>query len=148
MCFVLKEKGKHNLENGKEFPLSLRLGPILFSPTACPPPSPFLLGFGPSTSIRPAQRSPASRARLPSSQQPLIGRSRAPYHCRVGPSGQGRLPPRVRAGHEPNRNPARVSRELSSFRPILALYIPPRRPAIPYLIPSRSRRVKLVEIRR
>jgi hypothetical protein len=43
---------------------------------------------------------------------------------------------------------ARVSRELSSFRLISAFYIPPRSPAIPYLAPSRSRRVEFRQDRR
>ena len=46
----------------------------------------------------------AARRALPSSLQPLTGQSRAPYHRQVGPSGQGRLRPQVRAGHEPSRN--------------------------------------------
>ena len=67
MCFVLKEKGKQNLENGKGFPLfplCLGLGPTPSPPAARIPPFPFFSLLRPSASSarlaaqRDSQRAP------------------------------------------------------------------------------------------
>ena len=121
-----------------------RARPILSLPW---PGSPSLLSFsqrGPAPTP-----SPRLQAAPISSPQQLTGRSRAPFHQQVGPSGQGRLRPRVRAGHEPGHNHRVRFCASGPFSARLFPFIyPPRCPATPYLNPSTSRRAASAAFRR
>ena len=119
-----------------------RARPILPPQQPANSPSPFLPCA--AQAVQPSCR----RARVPSLPQRLTAWPHSPRHCQVGPRGQNRLPPRVRAGYEPSATTARVSREQSPLRPTLLLYILAPPPAIPKLNPSVSHHVKAHQSRR
>ena len=140
----LRNRRKNKKEKVLLSPSHSRARPILSLPR---PGSPSLLSFsqrGPAPTPGPRQQAAPF-----SSPQQLTGRSRAPFHRQVGPSGQGHLRPRVWVGHEPGRNHRVRFRASSPFSARLFPFIyPPRCPATPYLNPSTSRRAAFAAFRR
>jgi hypothetical protein len=140
-----------NLENGKEFPLSLPVsGSAHFSsppPRPASPPPPFLLGFGPSTSIRPAQRSPAAACAPSSSLQRLTGRPCVPASL---PGGARQSDPSPTSSPARTRVRAQLPRAIRASSPFPVGLWPfkyfPRCPLFHQLTPSLSCRDNLAGI--
>jgi hypothetical protein len=150
--FCFKRKGKHKIENGKEFPLPL---PVSGSAHFSPFPRGLLLLLPPFFSARPTSRpsasraSPASSAPPPTSLQPLTSRPRAPFRCQVGPICRVLPLPRDGAGLRREIAPAARNLPPELLAPHVCPFKYSPRPS-PSLLPNprAARRFVLTENRR
>ena len=131
---VWVKAGKNKMEKDFSSPSLSRAWPNPFLPRGLP-----ISPFPPFSFTQPSP-APARPTSWPDGQPALHapplrrcgwqGGPALPRHCQAGPGSQTRLPPRVRPGHKSELNLSRAFRanspDSARFRPIPALYIPPR----------------------